>query len=153
MIVNYSDEIVKTSKSSIFLAGPTPRSQDIESWRVQAIEILKNLKFNGVVYVPERNLDDRTFDYNNQVNWEKEALEKADVIVFWVPRSLPDMPAFTTNVEFGFWIAKNPAKVVYGRPNNSVKNRYLDLMYQIQTSRQPLSTLKQTLTDAISLIK
>jgi hypothetical protein len=36
--------------------------------------------------------------------WEREGLIKASVIFFWIPRGLPDMPAFTTNVEFGYWL-------------------------------------------------
>ena len=36
--------------------------------------------------------------------WDREGLIKASVIFFWIPRGLPDMPAFTTNVEFGYWL-------------------------------------------------
>ena len=36
--------------------------------------------------------------------WERIALTDATVILFWVPRKLPDMAAFTTNVEFGYWL-------------------------------------------------
>lgn len=152
MIVNYSDETVKQGQKSIFLAGPTPRSNKVDSWRPKAIEILKNLNFDGIVYIPERNFDDRNFDYTNQVEWEKEALYKADVVVFWIPRKLPDMPAFTTNVEFGFWLAKNPQKVVYGRPDDSEKNRYLDWLYKVQTTKLPKNSLEQTLMSALELV-
>ena len=45
------------------------------------------------------------------------------------------MPAFTTNVEFGRYITSS--KFLYGRPPDSVKNRYLDWMYQDYGYGQP----------------
>ena len=134
------------------LAGPTPRSNDVISWRGEAINILKELKFDGIVYVPERENDDHSFDYVNQVWWEREALYNADVIVFWIPRSLPKMPAFTTNVEFGYWISKNSNKVVYGRPNDSEKNRYLDWLYEVETKNKPFETMKDSYKESIMMI-
>lgn len=145
MKVNYSDEKVLKGEKSIFLAGPTPRSKKIGSWRPEAIKILENLNFTGIVYCPERNFDDRTFDYTNQVEWERQAQEVADVILFWVPRELKNMPAFTTNVEFGYWIGKNKGKVIYGRPANSEKNRYLDKIYFLETGKEPFSELEELL--------
>ena len=152
MKVNYSDEEVLKGEKSIFLAGPTPRSKDVETWRNEAIEILKTLEFNGIVYVPERNFDDRTFNYDDQVEWEKESLHNSDIIVFWVPRSLPDMPAFTTNIEFGYWLAKDSDKVIYGRPDNSEKNRYLDWLYETETNRLPINNLTNILESAINIV-
>lgn len=33
--------------------------------------------------------------------------------MFWIPRSLPDIPAFAVNVEFGYWL--HSGKIIYGR--------------------------------------
>ena len=41
-------------------------------------------------------------DYVDQAMWERIALTDATVVLFWVPRKLPDMAAFTTKVEFGY---------------------------------------------------
>ena len=68
-------------------------------------------------------------DYTDQAAWEREALSEASTIVFWVPRELETMPAFTTNVEFGYWINRN--KIVYGRPDEARKIKYLDWLYDI----------------------
>ena len=38
------------------------------------------------------------------------------------------MPAFTTNVEFGYYV-RNP-KVVYGRPDSAEKMKYLDRLFK-----------------------
>lgn len=150
MIINYSDKPVLKGKKSIFLAGPTPRSIEVETWRKEAIKILEDLGFDGIVYVPELEVDNRTFNYDNQVWWEREALYNANSIVFWIPRS-SQLPAFTTNVEYGYWISKNSSKVIYGRPDNSEKNRYLDWLYQTETGNKPINNLEELLNGAIKM--
>lgn len=67
-------------------------------------------------------------DYIGQVEWEYSALSEAKLHLFWVPRNLETLPSLTTNVEFGYWIAKGK-KVLYGRPDEALKNRYLDWLY------------------------
>ena len=104
MRINYSDEKIVDSDKSIFLAGPTPRGENAKSWRVDVCKKLEELGFDGVVYVPEYSSWKPKEDYVDQAMWEREGLTKASIIVFWIPRSLPDMPAFTTNVEFGYWL-------------------------------------------------
>lgn len=152
MKVNYSDQKVIKGNNSLFLAGPTPRSIDIKTWRKEAIAILEQLGFDGIVYVPEKEYDDRTFDYDNQVFWEREVLHTADVIVFYIPRNLANMPAFTTNVEFGYWLAKDRGKVIYGRPKDAEKCKYLDWLYQFETGREPSDNLRDLLISAIKLV-
>lgn len=152
MEVNYTErDIIIDTRPSIFLAGPTPRSKDVKSWRIEAIKILEKLNFNGIVYVPEDKFE-YINEYINQVEWEKKGLTNATIIVFWIPRVLKDMPAFTTNVEFGFWIAKNPNKIVYGRPDDAEKNRYLDWLYKDQINANIFNSLENTLKYAVDLI-
>ena len=38
MIINYSDQEVIKGKKSIFLAGPTPRNESTNSWRIIALK-------------------------------------------------------------------------------------------------------------------
>ena len=45
MIINYSDQEEKKKKKSIFLAGPTPRGENTESWRTNACNILEQFLF------------------------------------------------------------------------------------------------------------
>lgn len=98
---------------SIFLAGPTPRSDDVTSWRKGAIELLQH-RFSGTVLVPE----DRTWEfkcsYDEQVEWEEKGLKRACCIMFWVPREPKLMPGLTTNDEWGAW--KKSGKFVWGNP-------------------------------------
>jgi len=131
----YAGEIVtpeqKENTCIIFLAGPTPRDETVPSWRTQ--DLFNLYKDHPITFIiPELRSgfwsDEHQSDaaYQNQVDWEWTNLHLADAIVFWVPRHLETMPAFTTNVEFGFWAAKGSQKVVLGYPFNAPKMRYLD---------------------------
>lgn len=151
MFINYSDQEVIKGKKSIFLAGPTPRGENIISWRTEAVKILENLGFDGVVYVPEYSTWKPKEDYVDQAMWERHALTEATIIVFWIPRSLPDMPAFTTNVEFGYWLHSN--KVLYGRPNGAPKTKYLDWLYELDYQVKPFDDLSDLLKEAVTKIK
>lgn len=149
MIINYSDQEVIKGKKSIFLAGPTPRGDNIISWRSDACKKLEKMGFDGVVYVPEYSTWKPKDDYVDQAMWEREALTNATVILFWIPRSLPDMPAFTTNVEFGYWL--HSGKVVYGRPDDASKIKYLDWLYKVDYDKEPHNDLASLLIDALDL--
>src|SRR3990172_7174370 len=110
----FPSEITKT----IFLAGPTPRSLD-EGWRREALSKLESLGFDGHVFVLEAANHEFNGDQQAQIEWEEEALNRADCIVFWIPRDISGkriwdfpMPGLTTNDEWGVW--KNSGKVVLG---------------------------------------
>jgi len=105
--------------------------------------------YDGVVYVPEYSTWTPKRNYDDQAEWEREALINSSVILFWIPRVLPDLPAFTTNVEFGYWI--HTGKVLYGRPKESEKNHYLDWLYQVDTGNKPMTTLEESLKEAMVL--
>ena len=149
MIVNYSDQEVIKNQKSIFLAGPTPRGENAESWRTKACNIIEQLGFDGIVYVPEYSTWKPKTDYVDQAQWERDALSNASVIAFWIPRTLPDMPAFTTNVEFGYWL--HTGKVLYGRPDDAKKIKYLDWLYKTDTNKSPYSSLEELLYGSIKL--
>jgi hypothetical protein len=166
----HSDEERFGGGMSIFLAGPTPRHvrrtglgakwhslmlkwgvrSEAKSWRPEAVRILQELGFEGTVLIPERSDWSAQFDYTDQVEWEYAGLSGATVTIFWVPREMKQMPALTTNVEFGFWIAKNADKVLYGCPNGAASVRYLDWLYGKCTGRTPRKTLESLLRDAVT---
>ena len=149
MIINYSDQEVIQGKKSIFLAGPTPRRENIFSWRTKACQLLEQMGFDGVVYVPEYSTWKPKEDYVDQAMWERASLINATVILFWIPRKLSDMAAFTTNVEFGYWL--HSGKVIYGRPNDASKIKYLDWLYKVDYGKNPYSDLESLLKASISL--
>lgn len=150
MTVNYSDQKVICGKKSIFLAGPTPRDKETLSWRKEASKKLELLGFNGVVYVPEYSTWKPKEGYEDQAMWERKALSEATIILFWIPRSLPDMPAFTTNVEFGYWL--HTGKIIYGRPDNAEKIKYLDWLYKLDYGLEPINDLERLLEESVQRI-
>ncbi|MEK9186613.1 MAG: nucleoside 2-deoxyribosyltransferase domain-containing protein [Patescibacteria group bacterium] len=113
---------------SIFLAGPSPRSLNVKSWRSEAIILLEKAGYDGVVFVPENRSGKTVYEdnYEKSIDWEHQNLYRSDIILFWVPRNLRTMPAFTTNVEFGLFA--NSGYVVFGAPPRATKNRYLKLV-------------------------
>lgn len=136
MQVNYSDQEVILAKKSVFLAGPTPRDKAVYSWRPYAVKLLREMNFDGVVYVPEYSTGEVLNDYDSQIAWEWKALDNAGAILFWVPRNLENMPAFTTNVEFGYWVRDD--RTFYGRPDSAELVRYLDSLYKRHHKYSPI---------------
>jgi len=68
---NIPIDAVSGSTKSIFLAGPTPRSPDVVSWRPSAIELLKYYEFDGIVFYPEwEKWDNTRMEYINTIDWE-----------------------------------------------------------------------------------
>lgn len=128
----FADEALPTTLTrSLFLAGPSPRDKDTLDWRIEALEVLQTLQFEGEVFIPiPRNKfygkgDDASWTYTNQIAWECAARQMSDKIVFWVARNITGkMPGFTTNVEFGEDL--HSGKILYGRPSDADKCRYLD---------------------------
>lgn len=158
--------------SSIFLAGPTPRKPEVESWRPQALEFLRKMGYEGHVFVPE-SPDFRFTDWANpigeppeielplheaalrwkrQVQWEEEGLNRADLILFWIPRDMATMPALTTNNEFGNWIVRDPAKVVLAVPPGAPHTSY-QLHQAIEEGLQTFDDLADALAHCSLLLK
>lgn len=152
-VVYALEDLPKTVSKSLFLAGPTPRDENGNPWRQEALKILEESDFDGVVYVPEPRDAKWHKEYDRQVEWEELCLNQADCIVFWVPRDLKTMPAFTTNDEWGTW--KYSGKLVLGYPEpetrNTPKMSYMR-HYADKLNISVTGTLKETLEAAVSFI-
>lgn len=132
IIYSNNDPSLCPANNSIFLAGPTPRLKETPSWRPEAVKLFEKYNFDGTLCYPEYEpgLDLSQCDYCNQIEWEHYCLDKCSIIMFWVPRDIKgNMPAFTTNIEFGYWMATDKSKVVYGRPDQADNMRYMDYIY------------------------
>jgi hypothetical protein len=149
----YAGEPLEDFNRSVFLAGPTPRSNDVPSWRPDAIKVMEEYgDFFDTVYIPEPRDGNAWPDYDANFDWEIAALERASSILFWVPRDLETMPAFTTNVEFGYWVTSR--KCVLGYPEDCPgikKNRYLAKLYALVCKEKPVHTLKEAFGRIVSM--
>ena len=139
-IVYAIDKCDLKNSPSIFLAGPTPRSPEVKSWRPEAINLLEEYGFDGVVFVPESEDGIWKQSYVDQIEWEHRYLGSCTYILMWVPRDLKTMLALTTNIEFGLYI--DSGRIWYGRPDDAPNNAYLDFVYEKFTGAEPQKTLK-----------
>jgi len=105
IVYTLENSINGKNEKSIFLAGPTYREKELKqySWRIEAIALIEKEGFDGTVYVPDfrDGIQPEEWTFSRQVDWEVKNLESSTVILFWIPRHLYKLPAFTTNIEFG----------------------------------------------------
>lgn len=137
---------------SIFLAGPTPRTADVRSWRPEALRILKEQGYDGTVFIPEdgEKSGNKSYDHDDTYpRWEHRMLDMSDCILFWVPRDMQTLPGLTTNVEFGLFA--DTGRVVLGAPENASAIKYLKFVCR-KLSIPHFSSLEETIAKAISSI-
>jgi 8-oxo-dGTP pyrophosphatase MutT (NUDIX family) len=151
VVVHANEEPPESWDAAIFLAGPLPRSADVPSWGPEAVASLREQwRRDGrlVVFTPELR-QGVLADYTGQLEWEHRGLDQADVILFWVPRDLVTMPAFTTNIEFGVWF--DSGKVVLGAPAAAPKNEYLREL-AASASAPVAATLDEAVEAALAMV-
>ncbi len=152
----YAYEIAPSSyQASLFLVGPTPRIDDAQSWRPQALQLLSQYVDNNidlVVFIPEPRNGVYSSNYLEQVEWETQHLEMADALLAWVPRDMKtSLKGLTTNIEFGRYVESG--KLFYGRPDQADNVKYLDWMYHQVTKRQAADTLAQLVGEIITYLQ
>lgn len=155
-IINYDTQTPKPYGPIVFLAGPTVRGNQPHlhpSWRMQAIQDFVSAGFDGTLVLPEfesTTASDKGVDWIP--DWEFDWLTTADVKMFWIPRTR-ELIGLTTNVEFGMWMVRDPHRMVYGRPDDSFRNRYNDIMWRRAGQTQIHNTLRTTVTAAMQKTK
>lgn len=120
----------KSKDFSVFLAGPSPRSAAVQSWRPDMITELRVAGFKGNIIIPEykdeyESENPKSFVYDKRIAWEVYWLNRANAILFWVPRNMSTMPALTTNIEFGEFMKSK--KVILGYPTNAEHVTYMSV--------------------------
>lgn len=126
------------TQPTIFLAGPTVRGNQthLTSWRFEACVILRKKGFIGNVIIPEFVSKTESDKYRYDLpSWEFCGLQNSTVNMFWIPRTR-ELIGLTTNHEMGYWLARERTKVVYGRPNDAYRMKYLDLMWELDAERR-----------------
>lgn len=136
---------------SVFLAGPTPRTPDVPTWRPAALEEIErrwDRPGRLAVFLPEPRDGAVWPDYDRQRSWELYWGDRCDEVLFWIPRG-PGMPALTTNDEFGRW--KDTGRVVLGTPPGAERVRY-QRDYATDNHIPLADTLADTVTAALDRI-
>jgi len=151
----FSDEpILHVPSKTIFLAGPTSRDNDYDkSWRKEMVELINAAGFDGTICIPEFR-DKRPFtvnDWGTQVKWEWTLLDAASCILFWVPRSMPETPGLTTNLEFGTYLQKKPCQVILSYPEEAAAMEWMTLKYKEVTAREPSHNMVDAVAEAIEI--
>ena len=150
MTVVYAlDPLPENIVQSIFCAGPTSRTTGGPSWRKEALQILEDAGYDGVVFVPEARAEN-PWDEKNwtpQVEWERLCLDIADQIVFWVPSNMETLPALTTRCELGRYVPHD--KLVFGAPTEAVHVKYLQKMVKDELGGLRNYSLEGTLYEAL----
>ena len=126
----------------MFFAGPTVRGHQphLTSWRPAGVELFKHYGFTGNLIIPEFSNREESDQFRYDIPaWEYAGLQKAHVIMFWIPRTR-DLIGLTTNHEHGYWMALKREKVVYGRPNDAYRINYLDIMWAEDAKRRTRET-------------
>lgn len=154
-VIYTHEEPPRSYSKSIFLAGPTPRTKEVKSWRVEALRILEAKGYDGIVFVPEDrdgNFDkfEANYDYDKTPAWEHRMMDMTDIILFWIPRDLNILPAFTTNVEFG--LQAHLGKIIFGAPAEAPKNKYLQFVAKKFSIYPGYYTLEGTINSVLESI-
>lgn len=162
-VIYYGQEPTFFGKS-LFLAGPSVRRiegafkaaaekvgwKPMISWRKEAIRLLDEIGYDGVVFVPEyENENDPRLTFEQIVEWEDRGLRMSDCILFWIPRKFPELPGLTTDDEFGTW--KKSGRIVLGTPREAVKVRY-QRHYAQKLGIPMADTLSETIRLAVEKI-
>ena len=146
------EPIVSTASGlSVFLAGPRPSIAGQISWRREAADIFRRLKYPGTLCIPENRKTPTAPLSTGQLNWTSECLCRATVCVFWMEHfsSTSSSPLAISSyemalVQFGQQIGKAEAEgspeVLYGRPEGTENCEYLDWL--CKNVSQPYTTLE-----------
>ena len=95
----------KKNKYCIFLAGPIQGAPD---WRG---DILNRDWTDDVLFFDPAQRGIKDFNHQEQVDWETDHLNMADMVLFWIPEEAEKIEgrdyAQTTRAELGEWLAKS----------------------------------------------
>ena len=149
-IIYTGQELPEEVTKTIFLAGPSPRGDQEVLWRKEALKYLEELGYDGHVFNPEYAPGVKGMDYDSQVSWERDALDRADAIVFWVARDIEDeVYGLTTNDEWGYY--KESGRAFLGHPATADKVQYQS--WWAETLGLPVKhNLKVILKDVLEFI-
>jgi len=132
----------------VFLGGPI---QGAPNWQPNICNDLSGYK-NLVVTNPRRkSLDKSKFNFDEQVKWETEYLNEADILIFWIPKEEEKiegrMYGQTTRFEIGEWISKCNKKIIIGIDEEFPMKKYIKNRLEKDYNVKVLNTYKEVLNE------
>jgi ADP-ribose pyrophosphatase YjhB (NUDIX family) len=129
------EEYPEKVSRSVFLAGP------ITGWREEAVNMLKDKGWNGVVINPVA--EDYEEHYEEQVEWERKMLSATDFVIFWWPKV-----SNVSCVEFGDML--DTAKVISGYDKDMEDDiSYIEETYKEYYEKDLHTNLEKCIDDLI----
>lgn len=126
---------------SIFLAGSITGAAD---WQSIAIRLLREAGFTGWIFNPRRDeaFSEEPGIWEEQVNWEREYLKKATVILFWLPQGTEGLTSRWEMAEF----ARAGKNIVAGIEDGFRRKKYITrvLANEYQKTTMICHTLEET---------
>lgn len=149
----------ETDRPVIFLAGPIQGAFD---WQSEAIQIIHKLNPDVVIASPRRERREG-FNYDEQIDWETEYLNRAannGVILFWLAKEMEVIPgrvyAQTTRFEISEWKYRHQrdgVKLVLGIEDGFVGDRYIRTRFANDCPEITIhASLEETCREALNLI-
>lgn len=136
----------------VFLAGPIQGAPD---WQKEAFNKVDLGDYVNVVYFnPRRDVVSGKLsdaDYSQQVSWETERLRISDVVLFWIPKRIEDIPgreyAQTTKLELLENLGRSKKVILGIEPEAVSGERYLKLKATGYGITKVHETLESCLTE------
>lgn len=146
-----SPERKEVEGAAIFLGGSITGAED---WQSEAVNLIIN---HANVFNPRRpwfgTAEDREPDkpdiFVEQADWELDHLEKADVVLFWLPK---DTWGRTSRFEIGR-ITGQGKPIVVGIEEGFPGERYLRYVLEHRLGLKTHRTLQETCREAVGLIR
>lgn len=123
-IVTAPGQIVEQENYNIFLAGST-EMRSAENLQQKIIELLSKYKDINILN-PRRDIWDNTWEqsaknkaFSEQVNWELDGIEIADLVVFWFD---PNTKSPISLLELGVVLGRDETDVIIYCPDDFWRN-------------------------------
>jgi hypothetical protein len=112
---------------SVFLGGSITGARD---WQPEAVRLLRAYGFTGWIFNPRRKeaFSEEPGIWEEQVDWEREYLKKATVILFWLPNGAG---AFTSRWEMAEFVVKGKILVV-GIEEGVARKKYIEYVLRTE---------------------
>lgn len=125
-VIHTGQEFPSSFSKSVFLAGPSPRSNSEHSWRPEMLRELERVGYNGVVFYPEPENGDWStinLEHSEVAKWEKQGLDMSDVVIFWIDRDISaGRYGLTTNLEYGEQVLSGKTVLGYKKDADKVSS-------------------------------